>query len=130
MRLPQLADRHVATLREAVATYRTTVAEFVRRGQLLRLTSQPLRRGRGQRCPAFQLSDGERSLVLAVWLGDAAVADSPTGAVPRGLDPARLYSVSEPGTGADRFTIRGGEALPAVEQRGRLASRLFLIEPA
>jgi alpha-galactosidase len=129
LRLPELSERHLAIIGEQIELYRDVVVDLVRDGELLRLGGQPLRHGRGERFPAFQLNRGERSLVLAFRLGDAGEAGVARDVLPRRLDPSREYRVAELDGQAEPFVIRGGDPLPPVDGPGRLASRVFLIDP-
>lgn len=76
LRLPELSPSQLATLEAHVTAYTTVVADFVRDGHLIRLTDQPLRGGFGERAPAFQLSRGDRHLVLQVVLDGGATPDA------------------------------------------------------
>lgn len=127
LRLPELPDRLRAVLARHTRIYRETVAEMLLDGELHRLSGQPLRRSQGERSPSFQLARGDRSLVLVTRLDAGAPQEAVT---PRGLDSKADYRVTELDADTEPFIISGDGALPTSTSSGRMASRLFLIEPA
>lgn len=128
LRLPSLPARHRDTVARLTKLYHELMADFVRRGQFLRLTPQPLRRRRGERSPAFQITHDDRAVVLVLRLDPENTA-SPPGIRPVLPDPGRRYRVQELDSDNDPFIIGAGDTLPAPTQPGRFASRLFLLEP-
>jgi alpha-galactosidase len=97
-KLVDWAPEQLARLREHVATYRRHVAPLVRGHGVVRpLTAQPLREGRGERFPAFQLSAGDRHVVAAFRL-PGAPAEATLRTV--SLEPGRRYRVTLLGPGA------------------------------
>ncbi|MGA8117622.1 MAG: alpha-galactosidase, partial [Actinocatenispora sp.] len=78
LRLPDMRVDLRDRLRRHVDVFRRLVRPFVRGGVLRRLTGQPLRYGRGERVPAFQLSLDDRHLLAAFVLGpDSGPAPRP-----------------------------------------------------
>lgn len=131
LRLPELRPDLADVLAEHVGVYTATVAALVREGILRRLSGQPLRHGRGERRPAFQLSsrDGSRHLVAVFSLPGAD--DEVARIRPRALEAERSYRVSDPFGAA--ATISTGAELSAAgivvpESAGRLTSRFVLID--
>ncbi|MGC3992650.1 MAG: alpha-galactosidase [Propionicimonas sp.] len=91
---PALRDR----VRGHAAVYREHVVPALRAHGVVRpLTAQPLRDGRGERWPAFQLSAGDHHVVMAVAL-DGAEASAVVH--PLGLRPEADYRVRLLGPGA------------------------------
>ncbi|MBN9193423.1 alpha-galactosidase [Microbacterium sp.] len=129
LRLPELSDRQREILDAHVRAYTEHVAPLVRAGTLRPLTAQPRRRGRGERSPAFQLSDGRRLIVAAFRLD----GDEPDAvAHPVGLDADARYRVRDLISGAAYVTTgaelsASGIAAPARE--GRFSSLLLSIDP-
>ncbi|MBN9187998.1 MAG: alpha-galactosidase, partial [Microbacterium sp.] len=129
LRLPELSDRQREILDAHVRAYTEHVAPLVRAGTLRPLTAQPRRRGRGERSPAFQLSDGRRHIVAAFRLD----GDEPDAvAHPVGLDADARYRVRDLISGAAYVTTgaelsASGIAAPARE--GRFSSLLLSIDP-
>jgi alpha-galactosidase len=129
LRLPDLPLRHLDTLRSALDTYRRDIRDLVCRGELIALTDQPQRRGAGERFPAFQLTDGVRSVVIAFRLDPQGAEKETPSIIPVGLDPASEYRLIEPDVSPAARPFTAGTPLPAVNGPGRFASRLFVIEP-
>lgn len=129
LRLPELRDDHRERLRWHVELFREVFAPFVRGGTLRRLTGQPLRGGAGERTPVFQLSLGDRHLVLGFRLAGGSMPES----LPiTGIDPAERYRVTDLATGSS--TERSGDQLAdtglLVESpRPTISSWLLLVEP-
>lgn len=133
LRLPELSASHLAVLRAHVAAYTGTVADLVRHGELRRLTGQPLRGGLGERAPAFQLSSGDRHVVLQVVLDGGA-----TPAAVHAELPAGSWRVTDLITGDLRFSgassrFSGGSELsiltiPLDARESAETSWLLLIE--
>lgn len=71
LRLPELPVALADRLAVHVALFREVLAPLVRDGTLRRLTAQPLRHGRGERLSVWQLSLGDRHVLLAVALPGA-----------------------------------------------------------
>jgi alpha-galactosidase len=70
-RLPDLPDRWRERFARHVELYKREVRPFVRNGDLRRLTETPRRDGTGEQQPAFQISVGDRHLLLGVALAPA-----------------------------------------------------------
>jgi alpha-galactosidase len=129
LRLPELRPDQRESLRRHVRVYTEHVAPLVRDGVLHRLTPQPLRRGRGERTPAFQLSADDRHLVAAFGspgsTGEACIR-------PRGLIAGRRYRLRDPFTGSES-THSGAEltdgGIPVPARTGLLSSLFVLLEP-
>lgn len=120
---PELRD----CLRDHVRLYREEIAPLVRHGELRRLTPQPLRDGKGERVPVFQLSHDDRhAIVGSVLPGGRAPHRQRIG----GIDVNRRYRVrnaDDPVEVVSRGAEldRDGVALPR-----DAASWVILIEPA
>jgi alpha-galactosidase len=67
-RLPDLPERWRERFSRHVELYKNVVRPFVRNGDLRRLTETPRRDGTGEQQPAFQLSLGDRHLLLGFAL--------------------------------------------------------------
>jgi alpha-galactosidase len=100
-RLPDLPQKWRQRLKAQLRLYAEEVAPLVRNGDLLRLTPAPLRSGGGERQPRFQLSSGDRHLLLGFSLGPQqealGIRPAPAGLaiVPRGLEAGRRYRLRE-----------------------------------
>lgn len=98
-RLPDLPRHLRQRLKAHLAIYAETIVPFVRNGDLRRLTDTPLRRGGGATTPAFQLSLGDRHIVLGFSLGpiDEGLGIRPTPGgftlKPRALAADRSYQL-------------------------------------
>ena len=104
-----------ASLRDRVRghaeDYRLHVIPALREHGVIRpLTAQPRRDGAGERWPAFQLSAGDRHVVMALAL-DGAPAECRVR--PRGLAPGTIYGVRLLGPGADAADLATTEGLGA-----------------
>ncbi|MCU1437060.1 MAG: glycoside hydrolase clan [Naasia sp.] len=106
LKLTELPARLAERLAVHTNLYRLRLAPLVRAGVLRRLTDPPLRGGRGERVPAFQLDAGDAHLYAAFALDEGAAA--PTARF-RGLDPARHYRVEDLTAGA------GTRAMPGIQ---------------
>lgn len=100
-RLPDLPGKWRQRLKAHLKLYAQEVAPLVRNGDLLRLTPAPLRSGGGERQPRFQLSLGDRHLLLGFSLGPheetlgIRPAEGGFVIVPRGLEAGRQYRLRE-----------------------------------
>lgn len=101
VRLPEMRADLRARLRHHIGVYQRIMRPFVGHGVLRRLTGQPLRHGRGERNPAFQLSLGDRHLLAGFALGPGSGPPEPDG-VPatvtmraRALLPGGRYVVDD-----------------------------------
>jgi alpha-galactosidase len=125
LRLPDLRPDLLDCLEEHVRIYRNAVAPLVRDGELHRLTAQPLRGGAGERVPSFQLSADDHHVVVGVVL--------PGGTTPpmqrvTGLDPERMYAVTDMDAGAEATPVAGHELLrDGMPLRPGAASWLLLL---
>jgi alpha-galactosidase len=127
-RLPDLPERWRERFARHVELYKREVRPFVRSGDLRRLTETPRRDGSGEQQPAFQLSVGDRHLLLgftlAPTLGEMIIR--PTALSPnvqyrlRNLD-FEAESATAPRTGA----VWMSDGLPAVQQE----SFIGVLEP-
>ena len=102
----------------------------MRDGLLRRLTAQPLRDGRGERCPAFQLSLDDRHIVAGFQLSGGV---APKALLPVGVDAERRYTVTDLATGAPA-ELTGAELLtggvPVSDAGGTVSSWMILIDRA
>lgn len=114
-RLPDLPEKWRARLKAHLRFYAEEVAPLVRNGDLRRLTPPPLRSGGGEQQPRFQLSLGDRHLLLGFSLGPQEEtlgirpAEGGFAIVPRGLEAGRRYRLRElavDGTGVE--VVRSG----------------------
>ncbi len=123
LRLPELRASQIEVLRSHIAIYTSTLAPLVRDGQLRRLTEQPHRGVLGERCPAIQLSLGERHVVAQFVLegGSAPAAVAPA------LTGAGDWRVTDLSTGAEAVLTDDGITLDT--DHGAVTSWLFLLEP-
>ncbi|MFC0678778.1 alpha-galactosidase [Lysobacter korlensis] len=130
LRLPELSDEQRESLREHVRMFTETIAPFVRDGVLTRLTGQPLRVGRGERSPAFQLTLDDRRLLAAFRLEGGRTPDRLRF---DGLHPDVQYRVTDLATGDSR-PLSGaelsGDGVTVDDRGGRVSSWLLLAEPA
>ncbi len=102
---PGLRER----LADHVAVYREHCVPLISGRAVVRpLTAQPLREGRGERFPAFQLGEGDAAVVSAFRLPGA---DSSARLRLRALDPRARYRVSLLGPDADAADLDGGADL-------------------
>jgi len=129
LRLVDLSEEQLESLRVHTALYRDVLAPLVRDGVLRRLTAQPQRQGAGERSPAFQLSSGDRHVVAAYRLSGGA---TPNALRPVGLDPSRSYTATDLGSGDSRRVagadlLRDGWSLGG--ERPEISSWLLLVEP-
>lgn len=134
LRLPELSPTQLATLEAHVTAYTTVVADFVRDGQLVRLTDQPLRGGSGQRAPAFQLSRGDRHLVLQVVLDGGVTPAAVVAEVGPGSWRATdlltgAVLASEPGIRVSADSDAHALSIPLDDRGGAVTSWLLLVEP-
>jgi alpha-galactosidase len=128
LRLPELSPTQLATLEAHVTAYTGTIADLVRTGELVRLTGQPLRGGFGERAPAFQLSAGDRHVVLQVVLDGGVTPDSVVAEVGPGAWTATNLITGE--ALATEAVWGAGLEIP-LDDRGRSrTSWLILVEPA
>jgi alpha-galactosidase len=130
MRLVDLSDEQLESLRVHTALFRDVLAPLVRDGVLRRLTGQPQRQGAGERAPAFQLSSGDRHVVAAYRLRGG---ETPEALRPVGLVPDRDYRVTDLGSGGSRSAagadlLRAGWSL--ADEGSEVSSWLLLVEPA
>ncbi|QGN32748.1 alpha-galactosidase [Microlunatus sp. Gsoil 973] len=130
LRLPDLRPDQRESLRRHVTVFTHHVAPLVRDGVLHRLTGQPLRRGRGERTPAFQLSADDHHLLAAFGLPGST---GQTFVRPRGLAADRRYQLFDPFTGT-RSTHSSAEladnGIPVPARTGLLSSVFVLLEPS
>lgn len=99
LRLHELPDTLRERVAEHAAVYRTHVMPALREHGVIRpLTAQPRRDGGGERWPGFQLSAGERHVLLTVALPGA---EDEQVLRPVGLRPDAGYRVRLLGPGAD-----------------------------
>jgi alpha-galactosidase len=127
-RLPDLPEQWRERFARQVELYKRVVRPFVRNGDLRRLTGTPRRDGSGEQRPAFQLSLGDRHLILGFALEPAA---NGPGIRPTALSPEKRYRLrdldfshteeTQPRTGA----VWMSEGLPPV----RRPSFIGLLEP-
>ncbi len=91
LRLVQLSDRQRQRIREHLRLYHEISEDFVKNGDIRRLTGQPLENGQGERFPVFQLSaKSDRHVLFCFRLRGAP--DS-AAIKPRALDPGKVYQV-------------------------------------
>lgn len=114
---PELRDR----VRAHAEVYREWVLPALREHGVIRpLTTQPRRDGGGERWPAFQLSAGERHVLLAVALpgsgGEQVLR-------PVGLRPDAGYRVRLLGPGADAADLLTGDGTGAALARDGIRLR-------
>jgi alpha-galactosidase len=130
LRLPELSDQQLESLGWHTRLFTEVLAPFVRDGALSRLTEQPLRGGRGERTPVFQLTLESRSVLAAFRLEG--------GRTPESLRFDRLeknsrYTVTDLVSGEQRsFTGAEltGSGVPVHDDGGAASSWLLLAEPA
>lgn len=100
-RLPDLPEKWRVRLKAQLRIYAEEVVPLVRNGDLRRLSPPPLRSGGGERQPRFQLSSGDRHLLLGFSLGPQEEtlgirpAEGGFAIVPRGLEAGRRYRLRE-----------------------------------
>jgi len=87
-RLPDLPERWRDRFARHVGLYKREVRPFVRDGDLRRLTETPRRNGSGEQQPAFQLTLGDRHLILGFALEPASDG---TPLRPTALSPEKRY---------------------------------------
>ena len=127
-RLPDLPERWRERLARHIEVYQREVRPFVREGDLRRLTETPRRDGSGEQQPAFQLSVGDRHLLLGIALEPATNGFS--------IRPARLHpetnyrlrnldfdTAEKPSVNTGAIWMKAG--LPLVRQR----SYIGVLEP-
>ncbi|HTO04817.1 MAG TPA: alpha-galactosidase [Opitutus sp.] len=127
-RLPDLPERWRERLARHIEVYQREVRPFVRGGDLRRLTETPRRDGSGEQQPAFQLSVGDRHLLIAISLEPAT-----HGMIirPMALHPERRYRLRSLDFGAaEAAPSRTGadwmsEGLPRIQQQ----SFIGVLEP-
>lgn len=131
LRLTELRSDLRDRLAAHVGIYRGEIAPMLVDAVLVPLTGAPLRDGRGERAPAFQLSSERTDThVLAAFV--LAGGRRPAVCVPRGLDPARHYLVTDLAEGTEvtrsgAELLREGVALPATPDA---TSWLIRLRPA
>ena len=116
-RLPDLPEKWRRRLKAHLQFYAEHVAPLVRNGDLHRLTPPPSRSGGGERQPRFQLSHGDRHLLLGFSLGphEENFGIRPTAGgfaiMPRGLVAGQRYRLRELAAegGAVQLERRGDE---------------------
>jgi alpha-galactosidase len=100
-RLPDLPQKWRERLKAHLRIYARDVVPFVRNGDMYRLTPPPSREGGGEAQPRFQLTHGDRHLLLGFSLGPHAEnlgirpADGGYTIRPRNLEPSRRYRLQE-----------------------------------
>lgn len=130
LRLPELRADLLERLRVHVALFQQHLAPIVRDGVLQPLTPTPERGGFGERAPAAQLSAPGDRHVLAAFVLDGA--PRPAAIVPRGLDAATRYTVTDLATGA-AATAMGADLLEhgtPLTGAAAVTSWLLLVTPA
>jgi len=108
---PPLAERLALHLDD----YRRLIAPVLRRGVLTARTEQPLRHGRGERRPVFQVDDGTAHL-LAVFDLDAREGHVQAGW--SGLDAHAEYDVYEVAAGLPTWRATGAELMRGTSRPG------------
>jgi len=106
-RLNELNEEQRERIRHHITTFKVTIAPLVRDGTLRRLTRQPLRYGRGERVPLFQLSLHDTHLIAGFQLRGAS---PPSRVVAVGLDPDRDYLVTDLASGTTAV-VNGARAM-------------------
>lgn len=124
LRLPELSDLQRERVQWHAALFADTIAPFVRNGVLRRLTAQPLRDGRGERFPVFQLSDGDRHIVAAFRLPEGVATPS---IEPAALESGRQYRVTDLATGS--ISAMQGPVVYPLRDDPDVSSWMILIEP-
>lgn len=127
-RLPDLPARWRKRLAQHIEVYQREVRPFVREGDLRRLTETPRRDGSGEQQPAFQLSVGDRHLLIGIALEPTTenLIIRPTA-----LHPEKQYSLHNLEFGvAEEAQVRTGavwmsEGLPLIPQQ----SFIGVLEP-
>jgi alpha-galactosidase len=110
-KLHELPDALRDRVRAHAADYRDHVIPALREHGVIRpLTAQPRRDGGGERWPAFQLTAGDRHVVMAIAL-DGAGEDSRVR--PLGLAPETIYGVRLLGPGAEAADLGTTDGLGA-----------------
>ncbi|MHB1454266.1 MAG: alpha-galactosidase [Saccharofermentanales bacterium] len=88
-RLPDLPQWCMARLKEHCSFYAGIYHDFIRDGDIHRLTGQPVIGGKGERFPVFALCSGSQEAILFAFRLDGAPADQ--NVCLRGLDPEAMY---------------------------------------
>ena len=110
LRLTELREDLRIRLAEHVRIYRDDIAPMLADAVLVPLTGAPLRDGRGERAPAFQLSSVRTDAhVLAAFV--LAGGERPAACMPRGLDPAQEYVVTDLAGETEGATRTGAELM-------------------
>lgn len=135
LRLHELSPTQRQRVREHAEVYREHVVPALRdHGVIRALTPQPRREGGGERWPAFQLSAGERQLVLAIALPGAGRSQV---ICPLDLRPEVSYRLRVAGPGGDPEDLSDSSGLGAdlmwrgfeLGRQSGATSWLVLIEP-
>lgn len=136
LKLVELSHAQRERVRAHAAVYRTHVVPALQHHGVIRpLTAQPLREGRGERWPAFQLSSSAGQVVVALALPGAP---DTTTIRPVGLDPATHYTVRPQGPDADDADLvtaggTGSELMDhgiVLRRDSAASSWLLTLEPA
>jgi alpha-galactosidase len=125
LRLPELKQEQLDRLAWHTRLFNEVIAPFVRVGVLRRLTPQPLRRGNGNRSPVFQISSGDRHLVMAYRLQGGA---TPSSIQLDGLADGAQYQARDLSTG-QVTPVTDGAVQPA-ETGDSVSSWMYLVERA
>lgn len=127
-RLPDMPEPLLERLAWHVTLFKEHIAPLVRDGVIHRLTDTPLRHGRGERAPAFQMGAGDRHLVLGFALDGATERRI---ARPTALRPDATYRATDLSPGAKAGRVATGAQMmdDGFQFDGKLSCAI-MIEPA
>jgi alpha-galactosidase len=126
-RLVDLRPDQLDDLRAHLEIYRRWAVPLIRnRGVIVPLTAQPLQNGHGERFPAFQLTDGQDSLIAAFRL-DGSTHDRRI--MPYGVNPRATYEMRLLGPDADLRDLPSCEGQPSIRVTGADLAEGFRLEP-
>ncbi|MET0590809.1 MAG: alpha-galactosidase, partial [Naasia sp.] len=124
LRVDELPAGLQDVLAAEVDVYRREIAPLLREGVLRRLTGQPLRRGAGERCPAFQV-DSAAGHLLAAFALDGGASAPPLAFT--GLIAGATYEVRDLGSDAEPRRALGSELMDAHPAAHPAASSRWMI---